>query len=52
MYVDARAINVRVNEGIVTLSGTVSSLPEFRAVDEIACRTTGIVTINNEVIIE
>lgn len=51
MHVEASAIDVRVNEGVVTLSGSVSSVPEFRAVGEVASRTIGVIALNNEVTI-
>lgn len=49
--VEASVVDVRVSDGVVTLAGSVSSLPELRAVDDIASRTTGVVAVNNEVII-
>lgn len=52
IHVEAGVIDVHVNEGVVTLSGSVSSLPEFRAVDEVASQTTGVSAVNNEVIIQ
>ncbi len=46
--VDARAVDVRVNGGEVTLSGAVSSLPAFRAAQAISEDTPGVVAVNND----
>jgi len=51
MYVDAEDVDVRVSDGIVTLSGGVSSLPAFQAARETAEYTAGVVGVENELVI-
>ena len=51
VYVDAEYIDVHVNGGVVTLSGSVSSLPAFRAAEETAEHTPGVVEVRNELVI-
>ncbi|MHB0868326.1 MAG: BON domain-containing protein [Chloroflexota bacterium] len=46
--VDDRSVVVNVAEGIVRLSGTVSSEAERRAVEEDAWKTDGVVDVSNE----
>jgi osmotically-inducible protein OsmY len=46
--VDASTIDVRVNGGEVTLSGSVPSLPAFRAAQATAEDTPGVVAVNND----
>ncbi len=48
IHVDVSTIDVRVNGGEVTLSGSVSSLPAFRAAQAIAEDTPGVVAVNND----
>ncbi len=48
IHVDANTVEVRVNGGEVTLSGTVSSLPAFRLAQAIAEDTPGVVGVNND----
>ncbi len=45
---DASSIDVRVNNGEVTLSGTVSSLPAFRIAQRFAESTPGVMAVNND----
>lgn len=51
VHVDAESVDVRVNNGVVTLSGSVSSLPAFRAAQETAEYTAGVIAVNNELVI-
>jgi osmotically-inducible protein OsmY len=51
VYVDVESVDVRVNGGVVTLSGSVSSLPAFRAAQETCERTVGVIAVNNELVI-
>jgi len=46
--VDASFIEVRVNDGEVTLSGTVSSLFAFRIAQRSAESTPGVTTVDND----
>jgi len=48
IHVDVGTIDVRVNGGEVTLSGSVSSLPAFRAAQATAEDTPGVVAVNND----
>jgi osmotically-inducible protein OsmY len=48
LRVDDRSVVVNVAEGIVRLSGTVSSEAERRAAEEDAWRTDGVVDVSNE----
>ncbi len=49
--VDADLIDVRVENGKVTLTGSVPSLPAFRAVKRIVESTPGVLMVENELII-
>ncbi len=48
IQVDASTIHVRVNGGEVTLSGSVPSLPVFRAAQATAEDMPGVVAVNND----
>jgi len=48
---DVEFINVQVNRGEVTLTGSVSSLPAFRAAQQAAEYTPGVVAVNNDLTI-
>jgi len=45
---DVGSIDVRVHEGEVVLSGTVSGLPAFRMAQTVAERTPGVTTVDND----
>lgn len=45
---DVGSIDVRVHDGEVTLSGTVSSLPAFRIAQSFAENTPGVIAVNND----
>ncbi len=45
---DVGSIDVRVNDGEVTLSGAVSSLLAFRIAQRFAEGTPGVVAVNND----
>ncbi|HVN96237.1 MAG TPA: BON domain-containing protein [Syntrophorhabdaceae bacterium] len=47
--VDALAIGVTIADGIVTLNGTVKSLPEKWAAEEAALRVAGVKAVANEI---
>lgn len=47
-HLDARGINVSVNNGEVTLSGTVNSRQDKRTADDIADSVTGVKDVNNQ----
>ncbi len=51
IHIEADEIDVSVDEGVVTLSGSVSSLPAFEAAQDAAAHTTGVVAIRNELTI-
>ncbi len=51
VHVEADEVDVTVEEGVVTLSGSVSSLPAFEAVQDVAAHTTGVLAIRNELTI-
>ncbi len=48
---DVEFINVQVNRGEVTLTGSVSSLPAFQTAQQAAEYTPGVVAVNNELTI-
>jgi len=48
---DVEFVNVQVDRGEVTLTGSVSSLPAFRAAQQTAEYTPGVVAVNNELTI-
>jgi hyperosmotically inducible protein len=48
---DVESLSVQVNGGQVTLTGSVSDLPAFRAAQEAAEYTPGVVAVNNELTI-
>jgi hyperosmotically inducible protein len=50
--IDMGLIDVKVENGKVTLTGSVHSLPAFRAVQEIAESTLGVLMIDNELVIQ
>ncbi|MHB9155532.1 MAG: BON domain-containing protein, partial [Endomicrobiales bacterium] len=50
--VDVDKINVSVENGVVTLSGTVTDYPARRAAEETARCTAGVTGINNNLVIE
>lgn len=47
VHVDAPKVNVKVKDGIVTLSGTLSSMNEYDSVKNIVTFTKGVVDIKN-----
>ena len=47
VHVDAHEVDVKVEDGIVTLSGTVSSMSEYDAVKHIVKFTKGVIDIEN-----
>lgn len=47
-WVNASQINVDVRNGVVTLTGTVSSITEKRAAGDDAWDTPGVVDVNNQ----
>jgi len=47
-WVDANQVNVDVNDGVVTLTGTVDSWREKRAAGDDAWDTLGVVDVNND----
>lgn len=49
--IDQDMIDVEVEKGRVTLTGSVDSLPAFRAVQRIAENTPGVLMVNNELMI-
>ena len=49
--IDVDLIELKVENGKVTLSGTVGSLPDFRAAQKIAENTPGMLMVDNELII-
>lgn len=51
VHIEADEIDVSVDEGVVTLSGSVSSLPAFEAAQDAAAHTTGVLAIRNELTI-
>jgi hyperosmotically inducible protein len=51
VHSEVEFINVQVNRGEVTLTGNVSSLPAFRATQQTAEYTPGVVAVNNELTI-
>lgn len=48
---DPDLIDMKVENGKVTLSGSVSSLPSFRAAQKIAQNTPGVIMVDNELVI-
>lgn len=50
-YVDPSTIEVRVRDGIVTLSGTVDDYLAYRTSEDIANYTSGVVEVNNDLVI-
>jgi osmotically-inducible protein OsmY len=52
LNVDAGPVNVKVENGEVTLSGKVASGTAFRAAYEISLYTTGVTEVDNQLIIE
>lgn len=52
LRVDADKINVKVNSGKVTLKGTVDSYRAFQAAEEDAWDVTGVITVDNDLIIK
>lgn len=47
VYVDAHKVDVKVKDGIVTLSGTLSSMSEYDAVKNIVKFTKGVIDVKN-----
>jgi len=47
VHVDGHKVDVKVEEGIVTLSGTVSSMSEYDAIKNIVKFTKGVIDIEN-----
>ncbi len=47
VHIDAQKVNVKVKDGIVTLSGTLSSMNEYDAVKKIVEFTKGVIDIKN-----
>ncbi len=50
--IDINRVNVEVNNGVVTLTGAVSDYAAFRAVQDAARYTSGILEVNNNLTIE
>lgn len=50
--IDVGRLNVDVNNGLVTLTGTVQDYAEFRAVEDAARYTGGVLEVNNNLTIE
>ena len=48
VYIDANKVNIKVKDGVVTLSGTLSSMSEYNAVKDIAKFTKGVINIKDE----
>lgn len=51
VHLDAEFIDVRVNGGVVTLSGSVASLPAFREAQQTAEYTPGVMAVHNDLVI-
>lgn len=49
--IDTSLVNVHVKRGIVTLSGTVADYQAYRAAEEIARYTNGVIDVNNNLVI-
>ena len=47
VHIDAHKVDVKVKNGIVTLSGTLSSMSEYNAVINIVKFTKGVIDIKN-----
>ncbi|MFW9877868.1 MAG: BON domain-containing protein [Candidatus Thorarchaeota archaeon] len=47
VYIDAHKVNVNVKDGIVTLSGTVSSMSEYDAIKNVVKFTKGVIDVEN-----
>jgi len=50
--IDISRVNVEVNNGVVTLTGAVSDYAAFRAVEDAARYTSGVLEVNNNLTIE
>ncbi len=49
--IDASKVQIRVDNGQVTLSGTVYSYAELRRAEDAACRITDVIWVNNQLIV-
>jgi osmotically-inducible protein OsmY len=49
--IDASKVQVKVDNGQVTLSGTVRSYAELRRAEDAACRITDVIWVNNQLIV-
>ncbi len=47
VHIDAQKVDVKVKDGIVTLSGTLSSMSEYEAVKNIVTSTKGVIDVRN-----
>ncbi len=52
VYVDADRVDVKVNDGVVTLTGTVPDKRAYRATRDRARYTPGVVDVINELVVE
>lgn len=50
-YVDPGNVEVRVRDGVVTLSGTVDDYLAYRTAEDIANYTSGVIEVNNDLVI-
>ena len=50
--IDVSRVNVDVNNGVVTLSGTVSDYAAFHAIEDAARYTSGVLEVNNNLTME
>ena len=50
-YVNPATIEVRVRDGIVTLTGTVDDYLAYRTAEDIANYTSGVIEVNNNLVI-
>jgi osmotically-inducible protein OsmY len=51
MFVDAGKVAILVKNGVVTLKGTVSNYRANRLARDIANYTSGVVRVNNELVV-
>lgn len=52
MLIDPEKITVTVNNGIVTLSGSVPNWTAYRLAEDDALNTSGVIDVNNKLIFE
>ncbi len=50
-FIDSSRINVRVDKGVVTLSGTVDDYLTYRTAQDIANFTSGVIDVQNDLVI-